>query len=421
MRYLTIIYTLFFSLCVTASNLEPPEVHTPVDADDPKVNRYEYYSGLPFWESPFQTFQGERPLTKEQALKRKHIRVGYDNQNRIINIQRRLGDQFKEVAGRDYELYVFNVHTRIEYVDNLVKHSSYDRFGNQEKVWGEVWTRIYQVDKHGRFVKLWFTDEENKPIENSSGVAHYTWEHQSDGSVIEERRGFDGKMKPHRRGFEFQRIRLAFSSDGSLRVMQNLDDAGKLLASQSGAAQYHYFYDVQGSFKRWEIYDENGNPAIGPTGTAGEFYDFDDDMNKRINFFNPDGKPDFHASGAVYWRMNLDKYDNVTELWFTDVNDKPVVCSESYGGFARARFHWDPTGHFLLKTEYFNVDGELMLNADGVAQEKYTRDANGVLMKHRFLDKTGNTVKHSYFKVSGYDFVYGKNNKRLKRKEVLLN
>jgi hypothetical protein len=390
----------------------------PVSADDPNVNRYEYYSRFPFWESPIQIFQGEGPLTKEQALKRKHIRVGYDQQNRIISIQRRLGDQFKDVAGLDYELYIFNVHTRIEYIDNLAKHTSYDRYGNQVKVWGDVWTRIYQIDQHGRFLKLWFTDEQSKSIENSSGVAYYEWAHQSDGSVIEERRNFEGKMKPHRRGFEFQRIKLTFAKDGSLRVMQNLDDSGKLLASKSGAAQYHYFYDSQGKFELWKIYDENGKPAKGPTGTAGEYYDFDDKMNERINFFNPEGKPDYHASGAAYWRMKLDKYDNVTELWLTDVNEKPVVSTESYGGYFRLRYNWDPTGLFLLSTDYFSEDGTLMLNADGIAQEKNIRDENGLIQKRRFFDKSGKNVEHSYFKVLGYDYIYDKNNQLLERVEV---
>ena len=418
MRVLFFILVSFIAFNTSAKSPQKVSEAESQQTSHAKPARYEYYAGFPFWESPIQPFVGETPLTEVQAKTRKHLRVGYDKHNRIIQVQRRLGDQFKEVEGREYELYLHQVHTQIQYEGNIAKHTFYDSFGNQVKVWGDVWTKVYESDEHGRFVKLSFTDENDKAIENSWGIAFYQWKHTADGGVIEERFGFDKQLKAHRRGFEFMRIKLFFASNGHLSLMQNIDESGNMIASASGAAQYRYFYDSLGRFKRWEIYDAKGIPAKGPTGTGGEFYDIDPKGYRRISFFNPEGNPDKHASDAVYWRRKYDEYGNVVELWFTDVNDNPIVCSQSYGGYARVRYIWDDAGLRLKRTEYLDVNGKLMLNADGIAQVYYDRHDNGLLKTIRYADTNGTNVKHSYFNVLSYQLIYDDSNKLVERKPI---
>ncbi|MDF2179858.1 hypothetical protein P2G88_16520 [Aliiglaciecola sp. CAU 1673] len=363
------------------------------------VYRTQYFADFHFWESPYQPFIGTMPLSEADAKNRAHIQVGYDRLNRIVDIQTRLGKAFKAIP----TLYVHALHTKIDYRDDTEVHQFFDGFGNRISVWGEVWEKHYQKDQRGRYLALTFINKDNQPIENAWGIAAYRWTHEDSGTVIEERVDANGKIKTHRPGFEFERIRLVFDGRGNLRLMQNLDDNNELKASASGAAQYRYFYNTRQGFERWEVLDTEGKPALGPTGTAGEQYTFDEYNWTRIAFFGADGAPKMHASGAANWHAAYDQYGNMTSRWFTDAKLQPV--NGQYGFHKRISI-WDPSGMRLLRHEYYGKDGNLTRNSDGVAKVHYLYNDMGLLQEVRNTDEQDRLVNNDWSGYARQTFTY---------------
>lgn len=371
--------------------------------------RTEYYGNFPFWESPVQVFKGQTPLTAQQAENRMHIKVEYDEFDRLVSVQMRLGNQLKEPAPFFQGLYFHSEDTRITHQENKETHRYFNRFGAQITGWGEVWEKVYTLDEYGRYTRMDFLGKGGEPVENSWGTQYYTWDHQFDGSVIEERFSASGELMPHRRGFEFKRIRLTFSPDGHLALMQNIDENGSLVPAPSGASQYRYFYDSRGMFLRWEVYDAAGQPALGPTGTAGEFYINSNAGYHQIAFFDKTGERSLHASGAAYWRSAYDQFGNHTELSLFGIDGEPT---RGQLGFHKHRFIYDETGLHLIGREYFGTDDKPVAIIDDFHRAVYVRDEQGLLTELRFLDLDGNLVMNNYEKVAFYRYSYDENGVR---------
>ncbi|CAM2063942.1 hypothetical protein SCOR_01165 [Sulfidibacter corallicola] len=376
-----------------------------------EVVRTEYYGQLPFWESPVQPIKGSMPLSAEEAADRIHVAIGFDRANRVVDIQLRLGSVYKETQPFFGSMYVHGAHTKIEYVDGREIHRFYDRFGNRIEGWGDVWEKIYETDALGRYRLMRFVDKAGAAIENGWGILRYEWDYLPDGSVVETR--FDGKgdWVTHRPGFEFKRIRMVFAADGHLTLMQNVDGRNQLTPSASGAAQYRYFYDRQGRFLRWEVYDESGEPALGPTGTAGEDYVFEEGGRTRILFFDREGKPSFHDSGSVQWDWDCDRFGNIRHLRFRGLDGEPVA---GRSGWATVAFEWDPTGRWLMGRTYFDVRGRMVNTVDGFAQIRYRRDGYGLLREQSFHDVEGKPVVSAYDRAAIIRYEYDERHRRIR-------
>lgn len=366
----------------------------------------EYYGDFPFWESPVQMFKGQNPLSAEEAARRQHVRAEYDVQGRLVDVQMRLGSAFKEPAAFFRSLHFHVEHTRIHYDGNRAVHRFYNRFGTRVEAWGDVWEKVYTLDERGRPTRMAFFGRDGQPTENSWGSAYFTWDHARDGSVIEARFSNSGELMPHRRGFEFKRIRTSFSPDGHLALMQNIDESGNLIASESGAAQYRYFYDAAGMFDRWEVYDAAGSPALGPTGTAGEQYTNGPNGFQEIAFFNQSGARSLHGSGAAYWRGSYDQFGNISELAFFGVDDEPVLGRL---GFHKHRFTWSADGLYLMQRDYLGIGGEPINIVDGFSRVVFARGDRALINEMRFYDAAGRPVVNDFegAAVIAYDYDAG--------------
>ncbi|UTW54664.1 hypothetical protein [Kordiimonas sp. SCSIO 12610] len=320
------------------------------------------------------------------------------------------GNQFKALGNGLGLLYIHAEHTKVTYRNNQEIHTFFDRFGNQKNGWG-VWQQVYTKDDKGRYTRLEFFDKHGNAIQNSWGIESYQWQHQMDGSIIESRYNSKDELQPHRPGFQFERIRMIFGPSGHLRVMQNVDENGRMIASKSGAAQYHYYYDTMGKFLRWEIYDAMGKPAIGPTQTAGEFYTNHPTDFKKITFFDQSGALTKHASGAVHWMIKNDQYGNMISRSFLGENDEPVN--------GRYNFHklvqiWDDQGIHPREKRLIDFSGNAATHIDGYSSTTYFYDDNGLLIEQRFLDAEGKLVFNSYDKAAIIRHTYNEKGERVK-------
>ncbi|GEM_PF-5823227 len=349
-----------------------------------KAYRSEYYAVLPFWESPYLPFAGADAITSEHAATRIHLQLDYDSLGRIIASHVKIGSAYKEFEGRFGHLYINAPLTLVAYNDNQETHSFFDRFGNQIKVQDDVYKKVYYKDDLNRNIRLSFFDEDDNTVNDVFGVQEYTWTHLPDGSVIEERFDSDGKLVPLRRDFQLLRTKMIFGSSGFFGLLINVDSVFNTLAGPNQAAAFRYYYDTKNRFKRWEVFDQYWNSAIGPSNTAGEY-----NLHARhdlldIVFFNPQGEPALHWSGAERWHLEVDDYGNITTLSFQK-NDGTLMNGSR--GYAVASYIWSEDGRFLQSQSFFDSSGEPILHGDlGVHEILYLRKENGVIEEIKHLD-----------------------------------
>ncbi|MGE0589235.1 MAG: hypothetical protein AB7O48_11730 [Cyclobacteriaceae bacterium] len=382
----TITLVLLIAICVPG-NLSAQE-----------VVRSEYYAGMPFWESPIVPFRGEYQITEAQARQRINLKLEYDSQNRIVQASVRLGGNLKSFEGFFGNLYINAPQTRVIYSEHGSRHHFYDILGNQISVQDKIYEKRYETDKYGRNVRLTYFDKDGNRTEDQFGNRSFDWKYNADGSVTELRLDKDGETVPLRGDFEFLRTRITFGSDGQVNQLQNIDDTGQLVNAKCGAATLKYFYDDFGRFLRWEVYDKEGQVARGPSSTAGEYNTFEGYELKDIIFFDEQGKPATHWSGAEKWRFTCDKFGNRTSLKYLDANDNPV---NGVRGFAGMSYEWDASGRFLKTQTYINTAGHPMNHPElGYAIVEYIHDAKGLVTEIKYKDEKGEPVANRKNKVS---------------------
>ena len=344
-----------------------------------QIHRSEYYAVLPFWESAITPWKGACPITEKQAEKLIHLKLDYDNQNRVIQAAVRIGHQLKAFEGRLGNLYINAPLTKVTYTADEEEHLFFDQWGKSTTVMQDVHKKIYERDRYGRNVSLRFEDDQENPAKDFFGYVKYVWTYLPDGSVIEERFQEDGTLGPLRGEFQFMRTRITFGPDGYPSMLQNVDESGKLVNAESGAATFKYFYDNQGRFSRWEVYDKDGNPATGPSGTSGEQNVHEGYYLKAINFFDGQGNWATHWSGAERWYKEYDRYGNTTKLAFQNPEQKP---KNGDNGYAEMRFHWTPDGRHLLEQTFHDASGQPVNHPrSGVARKVYVRNALGEILE----------------------------------------
>ncbi|MEW2922518.1 hypothetical protein AB1A65_13665 [Muricauda sp. ANG21] len=359
----------------------------------PNDYRSEYYAVLPFWESPYQPVKGACPITEEEALKRIHLKVDYNANNQVIATHVKLGNHYKEFEGRFGNLNINAPLTKMVYHGNEEIHTFFDRFKNQIAVMGNVYRKTYEKDEHGRNIALTFADENGEMAADWFGVVRYTWTHEPDGSIIEERLDEDGKLVPLRSDFQFLRTRMMFNEQGYFGTIQNIDSTGNLVNTDSGAAVFQYFYDQQGRFNRWEVFDKDGQRAVGPSHTSGEqntWYPYD---LKDIIFFNQELNPATHWSGAQRWHFEIDAYGNKTSLEFQNSKGEPMNAN---GGYAKYVAEWTSDGLHLVSESYFDKDGAKTVHKiAGMHRVVYVRNAVGLITEKRYLGTSDKLINRN--------------------------
>ena len=374
--------------------------------------RSEYYAVLPFWESPYIPFKGAVPIPEDVAKERIHLQLDYDDRNRVTAAHVKIGMHYKEFEGRFGNLYINAPLTRITYHGNKETHTFFDRFNNQIQVQGNIYTKVYEKDERGRNVKLTFWDEEGNVAVDWYGNATYDWIHEPDGSIIEERRNPEGEITPLRGQFQFLRTRMTFGYDGYFSLLQNIDGQGQLVNAECGASTLRYFYDGQGRFLRWEVYDKNGNKATGPSHTSGEentFYEYD---LQDIIFFDGEGNPAMHWSGCERWHFDIDQFGNRISLIHQDRNGKPMNASR---GYAETKMNFSDDGRFLLSQSHFDSDGEHTIHRDyGYHKIEYIRDQSGLILSINYLGTDGTPVERKDSGISTIKNEWDNNQKFIK-------
>jgi len=354
------------------------------------VHHEAFFANLPFWESPYVPFKGACPITAAEASKRVHLKLDYDKDNRVIAAHIKIGDHYKEFEGFFGNLYINAPLTKVSYHNNLELHDFYDRFGSRTTVQGNIYQKVYEKDEHGRNILLSFLDSKGAHTTDMFGVQEYRWSHQQDGGIIEERLDSKGKIVPLRGDFVLGRTKMYFNDQGYFGTLQNVDEKGRITNTSSGVAQYAYYYDAQGRFQRWEVYDANGERTRGPSHTSGEQNTFHGYDLENIIFFDASGHPATHWSGAQIWHFEVDRFGNRVLLEFRDGDGKPMNANNNY---ARRTWEWSEDGRHLLSETYFDKDGNPAEHkGTGIHKINYIRDAQGRVVDSKTFNKTNELI-----------------------------
>lgn len=380
-------------------------------AQESQIGRSEYYAILPFWESPLTPFKGAVPISAEQASNRIHMQIDLDKLSRPVVVHVKLGENYKDFEGRFGNLFINAPKTVISYGDKTEKHHFFDRFGNQISIMGNVYEKVYSKDEYGRNINLDFKDDQSLQATDMFGTKVYSWAYLDDGRVIEERRDKNNNLLPLRGDFQFVRTRITFGPDGYPAILDNIDEEGNLVASESGAARLKYYYNSQGRFLKWEVFDTQNRPAIGPSNTAGELNSFKGYELDEITFFNKEQKPAVHWSGAEKWKFETDQYGNFTRLDLLTGAGLPMAGID---GYSTTVYQWSDDGRYLLSQFYLDPNGDKMASTySNVHKVVHQRNDNGTIGESRYYNTEDQLIGRKQDKVAIIKYLYDDNGLQL--------
>jgi len=227
------------------------------------AEKVQYHRHMVFRESPFESLRGRHEISAEQAKSSLHHRFRWDDQGRLIEVSRAVGDKLTRNPGSFDGYFWWAPQVRIEYAPGKETRSFYNEAGERIAAHGPVWSMAFTLDAQGRRSRLDYFDKDGKPVEGAWGIQNYRWEHPEPGVLIETRHKLNGESAPLRPNFHFHRVRMEFGHDDLLDMVHNIDENGKLVANPSGAAVDRIVYDPWLNFTRWQVYGVEKRPRNG--------------------------------------------------------------------------------------------------------------------------------------------------------------
>lgn len=396
-----ILFTLGLFLAIGADAARPQaasDAHATKTRDS--CGLVDYYATLAFRESPYAAHRGLHRLSAEEASRINHYRFEYDRQGRIQQISFRLGDTLRaanHTANYFWYASVENYRYQRDAQGRPLQIVSYaDQHGRATKVHGEVYQSRYVLDDSGRRLSLSYHDEAGRPTESRWSIASYAWTHQDDGSVWEQRRGLDGEPVSLRPGFPFQRVRLSYAANGLTMLMQQIDEQGRVIGSDSGFAQDRFTYTPYGELARYEVLDAQGKP--GPsnmTGIASGLQTFTERGYEHIaSYLDAAGQPAYNDNG--WWRSErrYDAHGNLLLNAFADRDGRRANNPNT--GYAELRLDWHDDGLRRRQLGYFDAQGQPVEHRNrGMHAVHYRYDPARRLQMVYLLDRQGRLVEHA--------------------------
>lgn len=309
----------------------------------------EYYRGILFSETPFDTERGSRSLTAEQAKKINSYKFTKDDAGRLVSVEFVRNDSllnYSSMGGAAKIVY--------EYMGGKQIKSIFNNKNERIEVSG-YYTAEYTLDEKGVRTGLKFFGKNGEPVENRNKINSYVWTVLPDGMVRELRYNLEGKETIMNEFCPFYELRFSYDDKGYVTRMANYmaDTLYNCTAENCGDIGVSYFtftsnefgeveefsvFNVTGQMsnlfwgwsKRVSRYDENGYPV--------EVAYFDQD-NEYLGGKNvPVTQYDYNEHGAVVEVRNLDKDRN--------------LINNPESGVAVVQYKYDETGNRTETVRY---------------------------------------------------------------------
>ena len=276
------------------------------------ANATDYFRHLTFRETPFAQHMGIHPISAAEARDIAHYRFDYDAEGRVTSIRHAIDGKNIANNGNWDSFTWFGPEVRIRYEGNQEIHEYYNTEGQRYATHGAVYSTVYELDSNGTRTSLRHFDENDTPVESTWGAHLYEWSTDDQGRIREVRTNLAGEQVRIRPNFEFFEVRLTYGPDGRVQQMENYGLDGKPTNNTSGAGIDRIYYDAQGNFVRWQVYDIDDNPVQGnaPNVHVGEHL-YDKNGNKvGLRGFDKAGKRMTFAFGFRETSMDYDERGN---------------------------------------------------------------------------------------------------------------
>jgi len=161
---------------------------------------YKYYKHIIFRETPYAPTKGRNPISQDMAQNENHYKLTFDAKDRLIKVEYKYGEHAispTRAGGMDGSTDLAAI-TEIKYEGNLEIRHFFDEAGHPSTNHMKVHKAVYEYNDKGERIGLKFYDKENKPVNNSWGIAEYTWKKIADNKVLEKRKNVSNEFVPIR-------------------------------------------------------------------------------------------------------------------------------------------------------------------------------------------------------------------------------
>ena len=188
-----------------------------------------------------------------------------------------------------------------------------------------------------------------------------------------------------------------YDDEGNNIMRKLIDGDGNVVIGKSGYAQARQSYDENGFLVKLEFLDKDGNRTNnveegGDISSIVKFTVDDKGLDLSMAYYDTEDKPIENLQGVHKMVCEYDSVGNITRLDYLDKNLKPAQCMGFNSGI---RYKYNDK--YMYETmSFYDKDGNLTYDNNGVAVCQYTYDKTGNVIKYEYLDKDGKTLINSY-------------------------
>jgi len=296
----------------------------------------EYYRGLQFSETPYDTEKGVHPLTADEAKTINNYKFTYDESGRLASVEFNRNNILLGYSSMGAAKITY------EYKDNKQIKRWFSKDNEQTESAG-VFTAEYTLDEKGLRTGLKFFGKDGSPVENRNKIHSWVWSILTDGMVQEKRYNLanvEVVMNPNCPFFE---LRFSYNDKGYVTRMANYmgDTLYNCTAENCGEIGVSYFLftpDEDGDLLKFEVFNVIGQMSnlysgwsrferkVDENGYALETAYFDQDNEYLAGKSVPVVQNTYDSHGAVIEVRNLDKDRNL----INDPNSGVAITEHKY-------------------------------------------------------------------------------------------
>ncbi|HUX96420.1 MAG TPA: hypothetical protein VMV47_11880 [Bacteroidales bacterium] len=314
----------------------------------------EYYRGLQFSETPYDTEKGIHPLTADEAKTINNYKFTYDESGLLLLVEFNRNNVLLGYSSMGGAKITY------EYTGNRQIKRWYNKDNEQIESAG-VFTAEYTLDDKGLRTGLKFYGKDGSPVENRNKIHSWVWNILPDGMVRELRYNLANEEVVMNPFCPFYELRFTYNDKGYMTRMANYmaDTLYNCTAENCGDIGVSYFKftpDEDGDVMKFEVFNVIGQMSnlywgwskrerkFDENGYMIEEATFDQD-NEYLGGKNvPVTQSVFDNHGAVIEVKNLDKDRNM-------INDPN-------SGVAFTEYKYDEAGN---RTETLRYDKDRVL------------------------------------------------------------
>ena len=315
----------------------------------------EYYRGIQFTETPYDTERGVHPLTADDASTINNYKFTYDNLGRLVSVE----------FNRNNVLLGYSSMGAAKITYEYKGNKQIKRYFNQDNEQIEsagVFAAEYTLDGKGNRTGLKFTGKDGSMVENRNKIHSWVWSILPDDMVQEKRYSLAGEEVVMNPFCPFYELRFSYNDKGYLTRMANYmeDTLYNCTAENCGDIGVSYFKftpNEDGDVLKFEVFNVIGQMSNLYSGWSRRERKFDQNgyMIEEAIFDQDDeylGGKNVPVTQSIF-----DEHGAVTEVKNLDKNRD--LISDPNSGVAITAYKYDKAGN-MIETLRYDTDRVLV-------------------------------------------------------------